>query len=94
MASNDKSNFYDEVLRALWGYVSDKLNIPVSQLTKDNISERLQSHAVDESLIAEFLQLMSDCEFERFAPANSGVGMAQIYEKALQVITKMEDSIV
>ena len=50
MAENKKDEFYDEVLKALWGYISDKLNIPVSQLSKDNIEEKLHEHGVEESL--------------------------------------------
>ena len=55
LSENKKDAFYDEVLKALWGYISDKLNIPVSRLSKDNIEEKLRNHGVNEELIKEFL---------------------------------------
>ena len=51
LSENKKDAFYDEVLKALWGYISDKLNIPVSRLSKDNIEEKLRNHGVSEELI-------------------------------------------
>ena len=51
LSENKKDAFYDEVLKALWGYISDKLNIPVSRLSKDNIEEKLRNHGVNEELI-------------------------------------------
>ena len=56
--------FYDEVLRALWGYVGYKLNIPVEQLNRDNITEKLQSHQVDDATIGKFISALDTCEFE------------------------------
>lgn len=54
LASSKKDEFYDEVLKALWGYTSDKLNIPVSRLSKDNIEEELRNYGVSEVLIKDF----------------------------------------
>ncbi|MEO3420843.1 BatD family protein, partial [Bacteroides xylanisolvens] len=62
LSENKKDAFYDEVLKALWGYISDKLNIPVSRLSKDNIEEKLRNHGVNEELIKEFLNALNDCE--------------------------------
>ena len=70
LSENKKDAFYDEVLKALWGYISDKLNIPVSRLSKDNIEEKLRNHGVNEELIKEFLNALNDCEFARFAPGD------------------------
>ncbi|MDB0708418.1 BatD family protein, partial [Bacteroides xylanisolvens] len=60
LSENKKDAFYDEVLKALWGYISDKLNIPVSRLSKDNIEEKLRNHGVNEELIKEFLNALND----------------------------------
>lgn len=90
---NKKDIFYDEVLKALWGYVSDKLNIPTSQLSKDNIEEELQNYGVDSTLITEFLNVLNNCEFARFAPTDANQGMDKIYTEALEIISKMESSI-
>jgi len=59
LSENKKDAFYDEVLKALWGYISDKLNIPVSRLSKDNIEEKLRNHGVSEELIKEFLNALN-----------------------------------
>lgn len=93
LAENKKDAFYDEVLKALWGYTSDKLNIPVSQLSKDNIEEKLNKHGVDATLIQEFLNALNNCEFARFAPGDAGQAMDKVYAESLDVISKMENSI-
>ena len=93
LSENKKDAFYDEVLKALWGYISDKLNIPVSRLSKDNIEEKLRNHGVSEELIKEFLNALNDCEFARFAPGDENQAMDKIYSSSIEVISKMENSI-
>jgi hypothetical protein len=93
LSENNKEAFYDEVLKALWGYISDKLNIPVSQLTKDNVSEKLAASGVSEELTSELLATLDECEFARFAPGDAGKTMDKIYSSAISVISKMENSI-
>lgn len=93
LSENKKDAFYDEVLKALWGYISDKLNIPVSRLSKDNIEEKLINHGVNEELIKEFLNALNDCEFARFAPGDENQAMDKVYSTAIEVISKMENSI-
>ena len=85
--------FYDEVLKALWGYISDKLNIPVSQLSKDNIEEELTRYGVADDLIKSFINTLNECEFARYAPGNQNEAMDKVYESAIDVISKMENSI-
>ena len=93
LSDNKKDEFYDEVLKALWGYVSDKLSIPMSRLSKDNVEEDLRNYGVAEGLIAEFLKVLDNCEFARFAPSDANQGMDKIYAEALDIISKMEGSI-
>lgn len=93
LAANEKDAFYDEVLKALWGYISDKLSIPVSQLSKDNIEEELCKYGVAEDLIKEFLNALNSCEFARFAPGDANQAMDKVYTDSLEVISKMENSI-
>ena len=93
LAANEKDAFYDEVLKALWGYISDKLSIPVSQLSKDNIEEELRKYGVAEDLIKEFLNALNSCEFARFAPGDANQAMDKVYTDSLEVISKMENSI-
>ena len=93
LLSENKKDAYDEVLKALWGYISDKLNIPVSRLSKDNIEEKLRNHGVNEELIKEFLNALNDCEFARFAPGDENQAMDKVYSSSIEVISKMENSI-
>jgi hypothetical protein len=93
LSENNKEAFYDEVLKALWGYISDKLNIPVSQLTKDNVAEKLSASGVSEELTGELLSTLNECEFARFAPGDEGKTMDKVYTSAISVISKMENSI-
>lgn len=89
---NQKNEFYDEVLKALWGYISDKLNIPVSELSKDNIDYELKKSSISEELIKEFINLLNDCEFARYAPGDVTSAMDKIYSSAIAMISKIEDS--
>ena len=93
LAEKKSEAFYDEVLKALWGYISDKLSMPVSQLSKDNIEEELQKHQVADELIKEFINNLNECEFARYAPGNQYEKMDKIYSSAIDVISKMENSI-
>ena len=92
MKDNKPSEFYDEVLRALWGYVGDKLSMPVEQLSHDNISQRLAERQVDESTIAQFIEALDECEFERYAPGDPKGNMNKVYEKAMTAIERIEDA--
>jgi len=89
---NEKNHdaFYDEMLKAVWGYLSDKLSIPVSELTKENIEAELLRYGVGEELVRQYLQILDTCEFARYAPAKSTDAMAQTYEKTVDAIGQME----
>ena len=78
LADGKKDAFYDEVLKALWGYISDKLNIPVSRLSKDNVEGELRNYGVDDALIKEFLDALNNCEFARFAPGDDNQAMDKV----------------
>ena len=80
-------------MKALWGYISDKLSIPVSRLSKDNIEGELRKYGVDEVLIKDFLDALNNCEFARFAPGDDNQAMDKVYSDSLEVISKMENSI-
>ena len=92
MAENKPGEFYDEVLRALWGYVGDKLNIPVEQLSHDNISQRLAERQVDAETVSQFIEALDECEFERYAPGDPKGNMNKVYEKAMTAIEKIEET--
>ena len=90
MSDNKPGEFYDEVLRALWGYVGDKLNIPVEQLSHDNISQRLSERSVGEETVSQFIGALDECEFERYAPGDPKGNMNKVYDKAINAIEKIE----
>ena len=91
MTDNKPGEFYDEVLRALWGYVGDKLNIPVAQLSHDNISSKLAERGVHQSIIDKFIGALDECEFERYAPGDPKGNMSKVYDKAILAIEKIEE---
>jgi len=91
MFANKQNEFYDEVLKALWGYVGDKLNMPVEQLSRENISERLTERGVGEQTVAQFVEAIDECEFERFAPGDPKGNMSKVYEKAMNAIEHIEE---
>ncbi len=93
LAEKNSTEFYDEILKTLWGYVGDKLSISVSQLSKDNISARLAERGVDEALIKEFEAVLGESEFARYAPGNPGETMDKVYSMSIDVISKLENSI-
>ena len=88
--ADNRDEFYDEVLRALWGYISDKLTIPVSKLTKDNVDQELLSHNVNDELRKDFIDLLNDCEFAKFAPGNSDLAMDKILARSTELIGNLE----
>ena len=92
MSDNKPGEFYDEVLRALWGYVGDKLNIPVEQLAHDNISQKLSERNVGDDTIAQFMSALDECEFERYAPGDPKGNMNKVYDKAMTAIERIETS--
>lgn len=91
MLENKQDEFYDEVLRALWGYIGNKLNIPVEQISRDNISQKLSEQNVGEGIISEFIGALDECEFARYAPGDAKGNMTKTFDTAMGVITKIED---
>lgn len=93
LKENKKEAFYDEIMRAIWGYLSDKLNIPTSELTKDNIEAELLNYGVDATLIHQFMEVLNTCEFARYAPSQASDAMDKLFEQAVDIIGKMESTI-
>ena len=93
MDEKDKAGFYDEVLKAIWGYLSDKLNIPQSELSKDNVATELAACQVPEELIKECVDIIGDCEFARYAPTLSGNADDKVYSKVAALMNQLENTI-
>ena len=87
---NKPDSFYDEVLRALWGYVGDKLGIPVEQLSRDNITVKLSDRGIANNTISNFIYAIDECEFVRYAPGDPRGNMQKVYETAMQAIEQIE----
>ena len=92
MTAGRSDEFYDEVLRALWGYVGDKLNMPVESLSRDNISQRLSEREVSEANVNLFISALDECEFERYAPGDAKGNMNKTFNAAMTAIENIEDT--
>ena len=93
MLQGKQSEFYDEVMRALWGYMSYKLNMPAEKLNRDNIRETLARHFVDDATIEKFTTALDECEFERYAPGDAAGNMNRTFESAMTAIMDIENAI-
>ena len=93
MMTGKNDAFYEEILRALWGYLSDKLSIPVAELTKTNAVESLTARGVGDDVINELSDIIDKCEFARFSPASSESEVTHIYNGAMKIIKTVENSV-
>lgn len=93
LQTQKKDNFYEEILRAVWGYLSDKLTIPVAELNRENIEAELLRYGVGEDLIGTFMNILDTGEFARYAPSESGHEMDNLYNETVDAIGKMESTI-
>lgn len=84
--------FYEELHKALLGYISDKLNVPVAELTKERIAEILQTGGVPAELADSFVGLVDACEFARYSPSSGNKAMSDHYETALDVISSIDST--
>ncbi len=90
MKENNQNKFYEEFSQALWGYISDKLNIVRSQLSMETVKEMMLSKDINEDIVNEFIDLLHNCEFARFAPGDPSKKMDELYQKGIEIITKAE----
>lgn len=92
LSAGNKKEFYEAVARGLYGYLSDKLNIPVADLNKENITYQLKARALDEGTIKQLDDTIDLCEMARFAPV-TGISQQQVFDKAKNTINEIEDKI-
>lgn len=92
MNEANRHAFYEEMLRAMWGYIGDKFNIPVASLTKEKIREELYRRNVAEATAEQFCEVISRSEEAQYAPSASGE-MTDIYAEAVEVISKIESAV-
>lgn len=91
MAKNKRDEFYEELLRAIWGYLSDKLTIPVSELNRDNIKSELEKYGADNASTESVIATLDQCEFARYSSMNDDSDMATVYNEACELINKIEN---
>jgi hypothetical protein len=90
LGTKESSAFYNEISQALWGYLADKFNIPLSELSNDSVKDALIGKGVKENLISQFTDALSHCDYARFAPGDISSNMDKIYNEALEIISKIE----
>jgi len=90
LESGKHDAFHEEISLALWGYISQKFNIPMSMLSMDTAREQLESRNVDIALTERFLSTLNDCNFARYAPEGKALNMQQLYDLAIKTITETE----
>jgi len=93
LKTNKPEQFYEAVIKALWGYLSDKLTIPVADLNREKAAERLLSKGIDQETVTELMKIIDDCEFARYAPAAFSGTMNEIYDGAAKVMGIFEKQI-
>lgn len=93
MKQNNNEAFHDEILKAFWGYLSDKLGIPVADLNRETAKMRLQDRNVDEAVIKDFEDVVDHCEFARYAPSGGSEARNELYKKAETTMSRFEKQI-
>ncbi len=93
LKQKNNEQFYNEVLRAFWGYLSDKLSIPVSELSKDSAANTLKNYNIDNALITQFMNVIDTCEYARYAPLTEASQMDNLYSQAINTIRNLEQKL-
>lgn len=93
LRENKKDPFFEEVSQALWGYLSDKFSIPLSNLSMDTVRETLLAKDVNENTINQFIETLDHCEYARFAPGENHSAMDDIYLEGIKIISQIENEL-
>jgi hypothetical protein len=91
--ATDPERFYEEIGKALWGYLSHKLNIETSGLSREMVMEQIQKRKVPEEQRSELLRILEESEYSRFAPTSQRSDMTNLYKDAAQLIRNLENSL-
>lgn len=92
LRKGDVENFYTELLKALWGYLGDKLKMPTSELMRDNIRQVLAEKGIPESVVEDLISLIDEAEFAKYSSAGGKEGMDAAYSHAIDTINSLEES--
>lgn len=91
MESHQYEKFYEEILKAMWGFLSDKLAIPASQLTRQNISDNLRNYNIPDEIITRLISIIDDCEMARYTPGNNDSSVERMFNDASDIMKEMEN---
>ena len=89
MHNNDKKLFYEALLNGMWGFLSDKMALPLADLSKKRVEEELKSRAVEPAQVQELIAFIDKCEFARFAPAAAHSELSEEYQTAAGLVNKI-----
>ena len=92
LRENDTEGFYAELLKAIWGYLSDKFNIPLSELSSDIVSKVLEKNKLDEEIIKDLNHVINKCEYSRYSPDSELSTADDVYKKAEIIIKNIENN--
>ncbi len=89
MDAHNSDKFYEAVLQAMWGFLSDKLSMPASQLSRENVSEKLHDFGADDAVTDRLINVLDRCEMARYTPMGSDEQMGNLYQEASEVINTL-----
>jgi DNA-directed RNA polymerase beta subunit len=93
MSQGKNEAFFNELLKAMWGYLSNKLNIPVATLSRETVKDALINRGIEDELIQEFFRIAGECEMARYAPASGNITMDKLYNDALYTISRLQQKL-
>lgn len=93
LKQNNENLFYDEVLKAIWGYLSDKLQIQIAELSKDAVLDIINNFEIDNETSAKLIQLLDTCEFAKYSSQHESSQMDVVYKEAENIISIFEQKV-
>ena len=93
LRAKDVDRFYDEILSAMWGYIGDKLRIPISDLNRENVRQKLGDAGVNSEDLDSLISLIDECEFAKYSSSLGQISMDNVYMHACDVINKLDNSL-
>jgi hypothetical protein len=93
LKQGDSNRFYEEILGAVWGYLSDKLKIPLSSLSRETAQTALKARNIEDTLTEELFRIISECEMARYGQLSGNHAMEKLYSETLDVISKIQQKL-
>lgn len=89
--SGNEDTFFTEMLKAMWGYLADKLKLPTSELNRENVSQILTDRGISGTSVSSILALLDECEFAKYSPSSARKPMQEVYDEGAFIINNLED---